>query len=339
MAATRFDEDGSAGIERVDLTVELDVAFAFEDVIKLGHDLVVMELAILFDLDEVHRGDCILIVHEGAARLSAGTGRGGDVGEPGNLKIRFNDLVLHAIVYARAHSFERGALILLPPGDLGVLGGKPLNMNKSAIFFLPGITAALCLAACGEKAPDPVVTPPAEQQATGPAVSEPVTARPRELTTEEQKEVIDGVMQARAKQQAEGLGKGAVKVNGAWNYTGYSHLAPDPAAAIEARLIAVDVTVSGHTPFFDIDDIEVIDGITMISYGSDPHVEFLTPEGTVLAAGQFPPSAPGAVRLLLIYAFPKKTSTFHLYYWGKPLTLDPVGIGQSGMALPYPASE
>ncbi len=212
-------------------------------------------------------------------------------------------------------------------------------MNTSAILLIPGLTAAFCLCACGEKAPDTVETRPAEPQASAPAVSEPVSGEPRELTTEEQNQVIDGVMQARAKQQAEGLGKGSVKVNGAWNYTGYSHLSPDPAAAIEARLIAVDVTVSGHTPFFDIDDIEVVDGITMISYGSDPHAEFLTSEGTVLAAGQLPPAAPGAVRLLLIYAFPKNTSTFHLYYWGKQLTPNPVGIGQSGMALPYPAAE
>jgi len=222
-------------------------------------------------------------------------------------------------------------------------------MNKSAIFLIPGLTAALCLAACGEKAPDPVDTTDADATATGapatgdPATGAPVTipsgGEPRELTAEEQKLVIDGVMQARAKQQAEGLGSGSVKVNGAWHYTGYSHLSPDPAAAIEARLIAVDVTVSGHTPFFDIDDIEVIDGITMISYGSDPHVEFLTAEGAVLAEGELPPTAPDAVRLLLIYAFPKNTSAFHLYYWGKQLTLNPVPIGQSGLALPYPATE
>lgn len=227
-------------------------------------------------------------------------------------------------------------------------------MNKSAIFSVSGLIAALSLAACGEKTPDPADPPAAEAPAAGaqaagaqaagaPVSGAPVTipsgGEPRELTTEEQKQVIDGVMQARAKQQAEGLGSGSVKVNGAWHYTGYSHLSPDPAAAIEARLIAVDVTVSGHTPFFDIDDIEVIDGITMISYGSDPHVEFLNAEGGVLPAGDLPPAAPDPVRLLLIYAFPKNTTTFHLYYWGKQLTLNPVAIGQSGLALPYPATE
>lgn len=323
----------------MDLAVELNVALAFEDVVKFGHDLVVMELTVLFDLYEVHRGDGVLIVHEGAARLSAGAGSGGDLGESGNLKILFNDLVLHAIVYARAPSFERGALILLPPRHKDVRGDKFRNMNKSAIFLVPGLIAALGLAACGEKAPEPANPPLAEAPAAGTPGVIPPAGEPRELTAEEQKRVLDEVMQARAKQQAEGLGSGSVKVNGAWHYSGYSYLSPDPAAAIEARLIAVDVTVAGHTPFFDIDDIEVIDGITMISYGSDPQVEFLNPEGGLLPAGNLPPAAPDAVRLLLIYGFPKNTTTFHLDYWGKQLTVNPVEIGQSGLALPYPASE
>lgn len=211
-------------------------------------------------------------------------------------------------------------------------------MNKSAIFLIPGLTAALSLSSCGEKAPEPSTPPPAIPEAATAPIS-PVGGEPRELTAEEQKQVIDQVMQARAKQQAEGLGSGSVTVNGAWHYAGYSHLSPDPAAAIEARLIAVDLTVSGHTPFFDIDDIEVIDGITMISYGSDPHAEYLSPAGAVLGAGQLPPEAPDAVRLLLIYGFPKNTASLHLYYWGKQLTVNPVEIGKSGLALPYPATE
>ncbi len=228
---------------------------------------------------------------------------------------------------------------MLPPGHKDTKGCKSLKMKMSPIFLVSGLTAALCLAACGEKAPESTGTPPAEPQTLLPDPAVPVSGEPRELTTEEQKQVIDGVMQARAKQQAEGLGSGSVKVNGAWHYTGYSHLSPDPGAAIEARLIAVDVTVSGHTPFFDIDDIEVVDGITMISYGSDPHPEFLTPEGSVLGDGQFPAAAPNPVRVLLIYGFPKNSSSFHLYYWGKQLTLNPVEIGKSGLALPYPPTE
>jgi len=211
-------------------------------------------------------------------------------------------------------------------------------MNKPVLFLVPGLAAILSLSACGEKAPEPSA-PPVETSAPVTPSSAPTDGEPRALTADEQKQALDRVMQARAKQQAEGLGSGSVRVNGAWHYTGYSHLAPDPAAAIEARLVAVDVTVSGHTPFFDIDDIEVVDGVTMISYGSDPHAEFLSSDGTLLGEGQQPPTAPDAVRLLLIYGFPKNTSRLHLYYWGKQLTANPVEIGASGLALPYPATD
>jgi len=164
-------------------------------------------------------------------------------------------------------------------------------------------------------------------------------ATPGTLSPEEQKAVLDGVFEARARQQAEGLGEGSVKVNGAWNYKGYSTLAPDPAAAIEARLVAVDVTISGHTPYFDIDDIEIVDGITLVSYGSDPHAEILNPDGTLAAPDYLPSGAPAASRWILIYAFPKATPRFHLFYWGRQLTAAPVGIGESGLSLPFPATE
>ena len=162
---------------------------------------------------------------------------------------------------------------------------------------------------------------------------------PRQLTPGEKKQVIDDVMQIRAKQQAEGLGAGVVKVNGAWSYAGYSYLSPDPAAAIEARLVAVDVTISGHTPFFDIDDIEIVDGVTMISYGSDPQTGVLKLDGSLMGGDGLPAGAPGPSRWLLIYAFPKNTNRFHLYYWGKQLTSKPAEIGESGLALPYPRKE
>ena len=168
-------------------------------------------------------------------------------------------------------------------------------------------------------------------------VPAPDGARP--LTPEEQSRVLDGVLQARARQQAEGLGTGRVVVNGAWPYTGYSTIAPDPAAAIEARLVAVDVTVSGHTPFFDIDDIEIVDGASLMSYGSDPHAEPLRPDGSLLPLDEEVPVAPAASRWLLIYAFPKATPRFQLYYWGKALTTGPVAFGDSGLSLPYPPAE
>jgi len=205
------------------------------------------------------------------------------------------------------------------------------------------------LGACGD-APDTTNAPETpETGAAGPAASAetattdaPIVieaAKGRPLTEAEQNQVIDGVMQARAKQQAEGLGAGRVTVNGAWPYTGYSTISPDPSAAIEARLVAVDVTISGHTPFFDIDDIEIVDGASLMSYGSDPHAEPLRLDGTLLPMDEPVPVAPLASRWLLIYAFPKATPRFQLYYWGKALTPEPVGFGKTGISLPYPPAE
>lgn len=135
--------------------------------------------------------------------------------------------------------------------------------------------------------------------------------------------------------QANGLGAGSVKVNGAWTYTGYSFL--DPVQG--ARLVAVDVTVSGHTPAFDFDDIEIVGGPTLISYGSDPHITLLSPEGKALPDIRQMPAAPNPVRVLLIYGFPLETESFTLYYWGKNLLLKNHGIEPSGWELPFPKTE
>lgn len=203
--------------------------------------------------------------------------------------------------------------------------------------LLPFIVVLGLLAACGEKEPEEAVESEAAPATS--AEDEDIIVKAaeeqRELTPEEQKRMVDEIMKTRARQQAEGLGSGKVRVNGAWNYTGYSYLSPDPDAAIEARLVAVDVTISGHTPFFDIDDIEIVDGATMISYGSDPHATPLDAEGEV--ARELPPEAPAAGRWLLIYAYPKDSPSFHLYYWGKKLTREPVEIADRGMELPYPS--
>lgn len=221
-------------------------------------------------------------------------------------------------------------------------------MNLRFLLFRVSACSLLLLGACGD-APDTAKAPEAPEAGStvaaaadsapddGPIVIE--AAKARSLTEAEQNQVIDGVLQARARQQAEGLGAGRVTVNGAWPYTGYSTISPDPAAAIEARLVAVDVTISGHTPFFDIDDIEIVDGASLMSYGSDPHAEPLRTDGTLLSVNETVPLAPAASRWLLIYAFPKATPRFQLYYWGKALTPEPLGFGEKGISLPYPAVE
>ncbi len=210
------------------------------------------------------------------------------------------------------------------------------GIMRSPYFSLSLLLAgALMFSGCSESVETPAAEAP-EQQANATPLPPVGPDGKRQLTAEEQKVVVEKLMQARAKQQAEGLGTGTVEVNGAWNYTGYSYLSPDPAAAIEARLVAVDVTISGHNANFDIDDVEIIDGVKLISYGSDPHPEYLTLDGELMPAGQLPSAPPRASRWLLIYAFPKHSATFHLYYWGKQLTPEPVEIAERGMQLPFP---
>lgn len=222
-------------------------------------------------------------------------------------------------------------------------------MKSAVLFPRPGALALLlALASCGgeggpssEKEPVPAesaaASAPADPDAS--AAASAAAATPdgfRALTAEEQQRVLDAIMQAKARQQAEGLGTGRVQVNGAWHYSGYSHLSPDPNAAVEARLVAVDLTVSGHTEHFDYDDIEIVDGATFVSYGSDPQIEPLGPDGRPLAADAAVPFPPATSRWLLIYAFPKDSPRFHLYYWGRQLTPEPLPFEKGGLSLPPP---
>lgn len=203
----------------------------------------------------------------------------------------------------------------------------------------------LSLCSCGgnptvEQETDPP-SKPNQQPSQGTTQTSPTISTQnglkRHLTPKEKSEVVDKILQARARQQAAGLGKGSVTVNKAWNYTGYSYLSVNPEVTIEARLVAVDLTTSGHTVNFDFDDIEIVDGDTMISYGSDPHaVPLNLSDGQLMPLNQGPASAPRASRWLMIYAFPKNTKTFNLFYWGKKLTLQPMDIAPEGWELPYP---
>ncbi len=151
----------------------------------------------------------------------------------------------------------------------------------------------------------------------------------------QQNSELDQVLNAVRKKQAAGLGTGSLEINAAWTYIGFSHLDAVPGA----RLVAVDATLTGHTVDFDFNDIEIIDGSNQTSYGSDPHITLLTAEGKALPdSHEFTP-APGPVRILLIYGFPKTTQNFTLYYWGKNLLRKNHSIEASGWELPFPDNE
>ncbi len=212
-------------------------------------------------------------------------------------------------------------------------------------YFLLCSAVLLSLCSCGDdKATDKEKAPPVSNnnQPTSPPPAliqgNPLQGgQQRELTANEKTQVVDQILQARARMQAAGLGKGSIKVNRAWNYTGYSYLSPNPEVAIEVRLVAVDLTASGHTVNFDFDDIEIVDGKSAISYGSDPHaVPLNLSDGQIMPLNEAPAAAPRASRWLMIYAFPKNTRNFNLYYWGQKLTLQPVDIESEGWELPYP---
>ena len=166
---------------------------------------------------------------------------------------------------------------------------------------------------------------PAEGQAT--------TSKSGAVTpVDPQRDAMAKVLDNAAKAQAAGLGKGEVTVNGAWNYSGYSTLSPLP----EARLVAVDVTVAGHTTSFDFDDIEIVDPQRKVSYGSDPFLALLNDKGEFQADMTRMPIAPASTRLLLVYGFPKDQTQFNLVYWHKKLNPEPIKIADHGWEVPFP---
>ena len=179
-----------------------------------------------------------------------------------------------------------------------------------------------------------VLMPPTGQITT--SANTPSSGERRILSPEEQSKALNLMMNRLAEGQARGLGDGTVTVHGAWEYDGYSYLAPNPESAIPARMVAIDLTVSGHRREFDPDDIEIVDGVTRISYGSDPHLNILRGPGEVITDPAKFPVAPAPTRMLLIYAFPKDTPTFSLYYWGQELLDEPMALEASGWGLPFP---
>lgn len=215
-----------------------------------------------------------------------------------------------------------------------------------ALAILPGL---FLLSSCGEKEQEAtisapktptepqgsiVVLPPSGEITT--SAGTPSTAETPQLTPQQQNKMLNVMIDRLKDQQAKGLGTGVVRVNAAWHYDGYSYLSPNPDAEIPARMVAVDVTVKGHTSAFDPDDIEIIDGVTMVSYGSDPHITFIKAPGELIENASEIPVAPAETRMLLIYAFPRNTQKFTLYYWGQNLLNVPRGFDESGWGLPYP---
>ncbi len=73
MPTFRQDHDRRTGVHVDPQAVELDLALAFEHVVKLGGELVVIRPGIRFEIDDMHRGHTTRGIRECAASLSTGT--------------------------------------------------------------------------------------------------------------------------------------------------------------------------------------------------------------------------------------------------------------------------
>lgn len=146
-------------------------------------------------------------------------------------------------------------------------------------------------------------------------------------------EVADA-LESVSREQSQGLKDAHVTVHRVYEYKGYTWIEPIETA----KLIAVDVEFRNYNQGLDLDDVDVIDGQSDENYGSDPHIANLTLDGE-LAADTDDSSWPddlGPLRVLLIYALPKKSKTVKLGYWGQELTSKPVPIAGGGPTLPKP---
>jgi hypothetical protein len=155
----------------------------------------------------------------------------------------------------------------------------------------------------------------------------------RHVTPEQLPPEVRGAVEDTMRRQSVAANGAVATVHRAYPYEGYSWF--DPAAG--AMLVAVDVEFVGYTADFDLDDIDLIDGVTGENYGSDPQVALLTPEGHLAKdeAREWPP-APKPLRLLLIYAAPRSLRSIRLGYWGEDLTPRAFPIAGKGPSLPRP---
>lgn len=155
----------------------------------------------------------------------------------------------------------------------------------------------------------------------------------RHVTPEQLPRDVRGAVEDTMRRQSAAGDEAVATIHRAYPYEGYSWFEP----AAEAKLVAVDVEFVGYTADFDLDDVDLVDGVTGENYGSDPQIALLTPEGQLAKdeAREWPP-APKPLRLLLIYAAPRSLQSVRLGYWGRDLTPRAFPIAGKGPSLPRP---
>jgi hypothetical protein len=155
----------------------------------------------------------------------------------------------------------------------------------------------------------------------------------RQVTPEDLPADVRGTVEDTARRQAVAADRTVATIRRAYPYEGYSWYEP----TAEGKLVAVDVELVGYTADFDLDDIDLVDGVTGENYGSDPQVALLTRDGQLAKdePREWPP-APKPLRLLLIYAAPRSLESVRLGYWGRDLTASAFPLGGAGPSLPRP---
>jgi len=133
---------------------------------------------------------------------------------------------------------------------------------------------------------------------------------------------------AAAKSKA--LASATVKVHHAYQYSGPTEL----QLITTAKTIAVDAEFAGYTDRFKIWDLDIVEGQTNENFGSDPDVAFLDKQGQFATFDGKKVDFTKPIRLLLIYAVPKTTTSVKLSYWGRDLTPKPIQLDADGMTLP-----
>ena len=134
-----------------------------------------------------------------------------------------------------------------------------------------------------------------------------------------------------AQKQSQGLKNATATAFRAYIYQGSASYVEEPD---KYKLVAVDVTFSGSSENFDLDDVDLINGVTGVNYGSDPEIAFLKDDGSFKAWSVDELHDP--FRVLLVYMVPKSVASIKLSYWGQNLVKNPVRIEASGPMMPVP---
>ncbi len=141
---------------------------------------------------------------------------------------------------------------------------------------------------------------------------------------------VQQTMQAIIQKQSQGLKGAKVSINRAYNYHGFTYMEPVDGA----KLIAVDASFSNYAGGFDLDDVDIVDGTTNESYGSNPDIVFLTSEGVPYPNNEPTQEAGAPIRVVLIYAVRESTTAIKLGYWGTEILEVPYNLQDSGPEMP-----